>query len=118
MSEHEGMTKSEPRKLRLSFRHLSIRASFVIRHSCFVISRLGSLQAPRVLPQLRENRILLHGAYSPLDAKTSMQRSKRLSCRFHERHPLGVPIALRLGMPYVGMRGDDQDEARISSPKQ
>ncbi len=101
----------------LSFRHLSIPASFVIRHSCFVISRIGSLQAPRILPQLRENRILLHGAYSPLDARASMQRSKGLSRRFHERHALGFPIALRLGMPYVGMRGDDQAEARISGPE-
>src|SRR4030095_5052617 len=117
MSEHEGMTKSEPRKTLLVLSSFEHSGFFVIRHSCLVISRLGSLQAPRVLPQLRENRILLHGAYSPLDAKTSMQRSKRLSCRFHERHSLGVPIALRLGMPYVGMRGDDQAEARISSPK-
>src|SRR4030095_673986 len=101
----------------VSFRHLSIRASFVIRHSCFVISRIGSLQAPRALPQLREKRTLLHGAYSPLDASASMQRSKRLGRRFHERHALGVPVALRLGMPDVGVGGDDQAEARISGPE-
>ena len=46
-----------------------------------------------------------------------MQRSKGLSRRFHERHALGVPIALRLGMPDVGVGGDDQAEARISGPE-
>ena len=34
MTNDEGMTKSE---LRNGVRHFCIRASFVIRHSCFVI---------------------------------------------------------------------------------
>src|SRR6266516_3936872 len=38
MTNGEGMTKSECRKTPIALvRHLSIRASFVIRHSCFVI---------------------------------------------------------------------------------
>jgi len=46
-----------------------------------------------------------------------MQRSKRLSRRFHERHALGVPVALRLGMPDIGVRSNDQAEAHISGPE-
>jgi len=37
MTNAEGMTKSEERRERSVLRHLSIRASFDIRHSTFVI---------------------------------------------------------------------------------
>jgi 1-acyl-sn-glycerol-3-phosphate acyltransferase len=38
MSNDEGMTKSESRNASVGLRHWRIRISFVIRHSCFVIS--------------------------------------------------------------------------------
>jgi hypothetical protein len=43
------------KKLCLSFRHLSIRASFVIRHSCFVISVASGLR-PNGASALRYGR--------------------------------------------------------------
>ena len=55
MSNGEGMTKSEFRKASAGLRHWSIRISFVIRHSCFVISsrfRSFAYRAGRLLVKL------------------------------------------------------------------